>query len=202
MDVVMGMRFLALAGALAVTTIEHPAAALGANLGVEGGVGTRTNMEWGPMIGAHLELRPIQGLLVGAYVTDLLVDPTQPANDQTASFVSIGGRIRYIQSVAPRVRIYGMVGLGYVIADYPPYVIPRPSTTDATQPEIEVRKGNFLEIPVGAGAAFNVFKATDLTLNLAWRPGVAFRGAAYEGPSPYAKPTHGFSATLGLSFFF
>jgi hypothetical protein len=203
----VGACWFAAACALGVTFAqERSASALGVDMGVEGGVATRTNYTWGPIIGGHLELRPVAGLRIGAYVTDTFVKRDSSDLD-FISYVSVGGRVRYLHDVTPKFHVFGSVVLGYVYAEYPGYKIPdapitNPTVTQQQIGRIDVRDGNFLELPVGAGVAYTAFAHTNFSLSLTWRPGFSFKGEAYEGQGAYAKPTQGFSGTLGMSFFF
>lgn len=196
---------LALAGTLAS---EGEASAFGAHFGGELGAGTRSHHGWGPVIGAHFDFNLIEGLYVGAYVNDMLVYPdNQPdANEKRASFLALGGRVKYAYTVIPKLRPYLSVGLGYVYAENPGFAVQTTviqGQNDSTNiGRIEAKSGNFLELPVTIGASYEVFKHTELDLGLAWRPGFSFGGDAYEGTNHLPKPGAGFSATVGLSFFF
>ena len=176
-------------------------------MGAEGGVATRSNYSWGPFVGAHFELRPIAGLRVGAYVTDTFVKPEDGRSTRSfISHVSVGGRLRYLLEVMPKLGVFATAGIGYVYSDYPGYdVAPKGIVNPTITQElgrIEVRNGNFIEVPLGAGVSYTAFAHTNLSLGLTWRPGFSFKGTAYEGEGSYARPTQGFSGTLGLSFFF
>lgn len=181
--------------------------ALGANFGGEVGAATRSHQTWGPIVGAHLELNPIAGLHIGGYITDTIVEPDEGRSTRnTVSFVSVGGRLRYLLPVIPKLRVIFSAGVGYVYAEYPGYPAAPTGITNPTVSQqlglTDVRDGNFIEVPLGLGAAYTVFSHTDLSLTGTWRPGYSFKGAAYEGDNSYAKPTQGVSITLGLSFFF
>ena len=188
---------------------EGQAAALGAHFGGEAGIGTRSHQGFGPVIGAHLELNIIEGLYVGGYINDMLVYPdNQPDNiEKRASFVALGGRIRYAITVAPKLRPYLAVGLGYVYAEYPGFAF-QPGTVAGQQNSTTIGRisaydGHFVELPVQLGLAWEWFSHSQLDLGLAWRPGFAFGGDAYDSKlGNLPKPTQGFTATLGLNFFF
>lgn len=181
---------------------------MGLDIGAEGGVAIRSHSTWGPFVGGHLELRPITGLRVGVYVTDTVVTQDgKRTQDQSTSHVSIGGRLRYFVEVAPKLKLFGTAGLGYVQSQFPsvpvaPQGIVNPTLTQSELGQFDIRDGHFLELPIGGGVAYTVFEHTNLSLNLAWRPGFSFQGSAYEGEGAYAKPTQGFSASLGLSFYY
>lgn len=187
---------------------ERSASALGADIGAEAGAATRTGASWGPIVGGHLELRPIAGLRVGGYATLNYVDlENGRSSSDSTSYTSVGGRVRYLHTLAPKLSVLGTIGLGYVMAEHPGYRLAASSITNPTQTQtqlgqIEARSGSFLELPVGLGVAYTAFKHTNLSLNLTWRPGFSFKGDAYEGEGAYTKPTQGFSGTLGLSIFF
>jgi hypothetical protein len=186
---------------------ERSASAMGVDMGIEGGTGTRSNSSWGPFVGAHLEFRPIAGLRVGGYFSDTFVKPEDGRPTRSyISYVSVGGRLRYLHQVLPKLGVFATAGLGYVFSDYPGYEAAPQGIVNPTVSQqlgkIEVRNGSFLEAPIGAGVAYTAFAHTNLSLSLTWRPGFSFKGAAYEGEGSYARPTQGFSGSLGLSFFF
>jgi opacity protein-like surface antigen len=187
---------------------ERSASALGLDTGVEGGVATRSNYSWGPFYGAHLELRPFKGLRVGAYFSDTLQNATDGRKaKEYISHVSVGGRVRYLFDFNEKLHAFGAVGIGYVYSEFPAYEIPAKPIVNPTMSQqqlgrLDVRDGNFIEVPVSAGVAYSAFSHTNFSLNLAWRPGFSFKGEAYEGEGSYARPTQGFSASLGMSFFF
>ena len=198
----------ALAGTLAT---EGQASALGAHFGGEVGVGTRSHHGFGPTVGAHFELSLIPGLFVGGYVHDTLVYPdNQPDdNEKRASFLAVGGRIRYALTVAPKLRPYAAIGLGYVYAQNPGFAT-NPSDLAILQKSegtsaVRAPSGHFLELPITFGVAYEVFSHTEIDLGLSIRPGFSFKGDAYEGPAgqdPLPKPSLGLGAAVGLSFYF
>jgi hypothetical protein len=200
-----------IAGAITATWLggeRQAGAEVTVNIGGDLGFMARTGTKLGFGAGAHLELQPIPGLLIGPYFfhgnAHLTDDPTP--SQTGATFNAVGGRVRYQLAVTPKVKPFLSAGVGYTFAEFPavstaPTGVVNPSSSHDLG-LLQVRSGNFIEVPLGIGLAFEPVPRVQPYIAGYWRPGFSFKGSAYADDSPFTKSTGGFSATIGLAAIF
>jgi hypothetical protein len=200
-----------IAGAITATWLggeRRASAEVTLNVGGDLGFMARTDTKLGFGAGAHVELQPIAGLLIGPYFfhgnAHLKEDPTP--SQIGVSYNSVGGRVRYQLAVTPTIKPFLGVGVGYTFSEYPAIsTAPQGVVNPASSHDLgllQVRSGNFVEIPLGGGIAFEPVPRVQLSLSGYWRPAVSFKGTAYDDDSPFSKAFGGFSATAGLAAIF
>lgn len=101
-----------------------------------------------------------------------------------ASFNAVGLRTRLRVPIKKRLRSHAMLGLGYTFVRYA-------APTD--------RSGRFWECPIGVGLAYEAIDTMDLSLDVAYRPGFAFGGKAFDGAPDVSRPVSGWSMLLGAT---
>jgi len=104
-----------------------------------------------------------------------------------AVFNTLGLRARVMLPVPGSFKPYAYIGAGYTWVGY---TYKFPSAGDQT--------GRFIEIPIGVGAAYEVLPLLQLSLDVAYRPGSSFGGAAYDN-GLISKPSSGYSVLLGAA---
>jgi opacity protein-like surface antigen len=157
------------------------------NAGAEAGIVKRSaaspnNLKLGVGYGVHADLDLLPLISVGPYYLHYeLSSADRPAPGAAdAAFNVLGLRGRLTLPIPGSWKPYGLIGIGYTWANY--------------SPAIGDRAGHFFEIPVGAGLAYEVIEIFQLSLDVAYRPGVSFGGQAYE---TIDKPASGWSVMLG-----
>jgi opacity protein-like surface antigen len=204
-------RTAIIAGAITATWLggERRASAEGTlNVGADLGFAARTDTKLGFGAGAHIEVQPIPGLLIGPYFfhgsAHLKDDPTP--SKTTVSDNAIGGRVRYQLAVTPRIKPFLGAGVGYTFVEFPALsTAPTGVVNPASSHDLgllQVRSGKFVEVPLGGGIAFEPLPRVQLSLSGYWRPAFSFSGTAYDDDSPFKKAFGGFSATVGLAAIF
>ncbi len=160
------------------------------NVGGEVGLVTRTadspnNLKWGIGYGLHGEFDLIPLLKLGPYYLHYeLSAADRPASGAAdAVFNTLGLRARLMLPI-PTYKPYAFIGVGYSWANY----------TQA----LGDRVGHFLETPIGVGIAYEVVEIFQLSLDVAYRPGVAFGGDAFD-TYRITQPTSGWSILLGAA---
>ncbi|MFW5741118.1 MAG: hypothetical protein ACOC1F_12205, partial [Myxococcota bacterium] len=94
----------------------------------------------------------------------------------------------------------GYLGLGYVWASYPVEDTGfDPNNMGNVSVDFVERDGHFLEVPIGIGAGYKVAKLFELSLDVAFRPGFAFGGDAFEGDQSVDETRIGLTGMLGAS---
>lgn len=175
------------------------------NAGVDGGFAYRSStpkLNMGMAYGAHLAVKPIEMVSVGAYYLgyDLGLDGA-PNTVKDAAFRSYGGRVRFTLPIPESdFRPYGYVGMGYVSVSYPVSA----TSFDASTPagvgvDFVEADGHFVEVPIGLGVGYKLAKLFELSLDFAIRPGFGFGGSAYDAGSGYDESKIGFTGLLGAS---
>ncbi len=176
--------------ALAVLAIPRRAHAM-VNVGAEGGLVKRTadspyNLKVGFGYGAHAELDMLPLLKLGPYYLHYeLSSADQPSpGSADATFNTLGLRARVILPVPGSFKPYAYIGAGYTWVNYVQ------NSGDHT--------GRFVETPIGVGVADEFAEIFHLSLDVAYRPGVAFGGDAYDTYN-VAHPGGGWSLMLGVA---
>jgi hypothetical protein len=177
--------------AIALTMLFLPARAHAfVNAGVDVGLFKRSadppnNLKPNLGYGLHGELDLLPLLKVGPYYLhyELSSDDSSLPRSADATFNTLGLRARIMLPLPVSFKPYLYVGAGYSWVNY------KLSTGDLG--------GNFLEIPIGGGIAFQALPLLQLSLDAAYRPGTNFSGDAYN--ASVTKPTSGYSVTLGVS---
>jgi hypothetical protein len=195
-------------GALALVGAQRTARAQGLNLGFDLGAATRSStpsLGTGVAAGAHAEYKIIPMLSVGAYFLhyDLPIEGA-PNTVQPVSFNTFGGRVRFTLPLPkPEFRPYAYLGMGRVGTRYPAHVQMASLSTGGpginTVSEVD---GRFVEVPIGLGFAYQLFKAAQVFGELALRPGFAFAGGAHEPPAAWDQTKMGFTALAGAALDF
>jgi hypothetical protein len=162
------------------------------NIGPEGGIVKRSadspnNLKLGFGYGAHAEIEMLPLLKVGPYYLHYALSsadsPAVGAAD--ATFNTIGLRARLILPIPGTIKPYAYVGAGY--------------TWDTYMLAGGDRSGHFLETPIGVGVANEIAEIFHLSLDFAYRPGLAFGGDAYDAPLNISHPSSGWSLLLGFA---
>jgi len=175
--------------ALVALAIPRRAHAL-INIGPEGGLVKRTadspgNLKLGFGYGAHAELDMVPLLKVGPYYLHSALSAAEdPTGDGTGTFNTLGLRARLLLPIPGSMKPYAFVGAGYTWVNY-------------SAGPFE-SKGHFLETPTGVGVANEVAEIFHLSLDFAYRPGLAFGGDAYD-VSNATHPSSGWSLLLGFA---
>ena len=174
------------------------------NAGVEGGLAARNgspSLDPGLAWGAHLAVKPLPILSVGAYYLGYnMALEGAPATAHKVAFNTLGGKIRLtIPLPVSDLRPYGYVGFGRVGVTYPVEATVLVDQTSTVPTSLTPRDGHFLEAPVGLGLGYKTARIIELSLDLAIRPSFGFAGDAYEGPSGYDKTTMGYTGMLGAA---
>lgn len=176
--------------ALAILAIPRRAHAL-INIGPEAGLVKRTsdspnNLKLGLGYGAHAELDMVPLLKLGPYYMHYQLssadEPSPGAAD--ATFNTIGLRARLILPVPGSFKPYAYVGAGYSWVTY------AQNSGD--------RAGHFSETPIGVGIADEIAEIFHVSLDVAYRPGLAFGGEAYDTFN-INHPSSGWSLMLGVA---
>jgi hypothetical protein len=176
--------------ALVALAIPRSAHAL-VNVGAEGGLVKRSadspnNLKLGLGYGAHAELDLLPLLKLGPYYLHYALSsadaPAVGAAD--ATFNTVGLRARLILPIPGTIKPYGYVGAGYTWDSY--------ALTGGD------RSGHFMETPIGVGVADEIIEIFHLSLDFAYRPGLAFGGDAYDTFN-VSHPSSGWSLMLGLA---
>jgi opacity protein-like surface antigen len=177
--------------ALAVLAIPRRAHAL-INIGPEAGIVKRSadspnNLKLGLGYGAHAELDMLPLLKVGPYYFhyELASADTPAPGSADATFNTLGLRGRLILPVPGSFKPYAYIGAGYSWVTYVQ------NSGDHT--------GRFVEIPIGVGIIDEVADIFHLSLDVAYRPGVAFGGTVYDAPYNVPHPSSGWSVLLGVA---
>jgi hypothetical protein len=161
------------------------------NVGAEGGIVKRSadspnNLKLGFGYGAHAELDLLPLLKLGPYYLHYTLSsadsPAVGAAD--ATFNTVGLRARLILPIPGSIKPYGYVGAGY--------------TWDSYAQAGGDRTGHFMETPIGVGVADEIIEIFHLSLDFAYRPGLAFGGDAYD-TYKIAQPSSGWTLMLGLA---
>ena len=169
------------------------------NVGPEAGLVKRSadspgNMKVGLGYGAHAELDMLPLLKAGPYYLHYALSsadesiplPSGPSLwGADATFNTLGLRVRLILPVPGTFKPYAYVGAGYSWALY------MQNSGDHT--------GHFLETPIGIGIADEIAEIFHLSLDVAYRPGLAFGGDAYDAPLNVSHPSSGYSIMLGIA---
>jgi opacity protein-like surface antigen len=101
-----------------------------------------------------------------------------------AVFNTLGLRARLMLPIPGSIKPYGYVGAGYTWVNY--------------GLALGDRGGHFVEIPIGIGLAYQVLEVFQLSLDVAYRPGSAFGGSAFDSVG-VTRPTSGYSVLLGAA---
>jgi hypothetical protein len=173
-------------GVAAVTSGSTSADAT-VNAGIEAGIAKRIaddpgNLSLGFGWQLHAEgtvLPPILNL--GPYYTHYQLDSSTGAFDN-AVFNIAGLRARAFIPIPGPIKPYGYVGAGYSWVSYHGRLI-------------DVG-GHFLETPIGAGVSYDCIPILQLSLDAAYRPGMAFGGDAY---GPMTNPSGGYTVLFGAA---
>src|SRR5262249_17890557 len=99
-----------------------------------------------------------------------------------ANFNVLGLRARLTLPL-PVIKPYGYIGAGYTWVSY-------------ALPGRDLG-GHFLEIPIGIGVAYSILPLLQGSLEVAYRPGSAFGGDAFD--LGVSRPDSGFSVLLGIA---
>jgi len=194
---------MASSAAVAMMLASGPANAQ-VNAGVEGGVAARNgspSLDPGLAWGAHLAVKPLPMLSVGAYYLgyNMALDGA-PATAHKVAFNTFGGKIWLtVPLPVSALRPYGYVGFGRVGVTYPVEGTTRVDLTSVVPTSLIPRDGHFLEVPVGLGLGYKTAKIVELSLDLAIRPSFGFAGDAYEGSLAYDKTKMGYTGMLGAA---
>jgi hypothetical protein len=176
--------------ASAALVLCRPAHAL-INVGPEAGLVKRSadspnNLKLGLGYGAHAELDVLPLLKLGPYYFHYELssadEPTPGAAD--AAFNTFGLRARLMLPIPGSIKPYGYVGAGYSWVTY------TQNSGDHT--------GHFVETPIGIGVADQLLEIFQLSLDVAYRPGLAFGGTAYDD-FHVTQPSSGWSVLIGAA---
>lgn len=193
---------------LAAWLTPKEAAAL--NGGVEYGIVQRHaepphDFKLGTGWSAHLELSPLSFLNVGPYYLHAeLANPSAQGSHKDTLFDTLGLRARlFLPRPTAHLIPYAYAGIGYTWVRYPTRAI----ALDVSNPAVSVggfesKTGDFYEIPIGVGIAYELARILHASLDFALRPATGFGGTAYEEPPRYGEPSWGFSLMLGASLNF
>lgn len=154
---------------------------------------------------AHLELSPLRFLNIGPYYLHYeLASPSREAGSKDTLFDTLGLRARiFLPRPSAHLIPYAYAGIGYTWVRYPSYPIALEVSNPAMRMGgIETKSGQFYEIPIGVGIAYELARILHASLDFALRPATGFGGTAYEEPSRYGEPAWGFSLMLGASLNF
>ncbi len=161
------------------------------NVGGEAGFIKRSadspnNLKWGLGYGLHGELDLVPLLKLGPYYLHYeLSAADRPASGAAdAVFNTLGLRARLVLPIPGSYKPYAFIGAGYTWVNY----------TQA----LGDRSGHFLETPIGVGLAYQVIEIFQLSLDVAYRPGVAFGGDAFD-TFRITQPGSGWSIMLGAA---
>jgi hypothetical protein len=162
------------------------------NAGAEGGIVKRSadspnNLKLGLGYGLHGEIDLLPLLKLGPYYLHYeLSSADRPApGSADAVFNTLGLRARVTLPIPGSYKPYVYAGAGYTWVTY--------------SPALGDRTGHFFETPIGAGLAYEVIEIFQLSLDVAYRPGVAFGGDAFSGLAPANQPSGGWSLMLGAA---
>jgi hypothetical protein len=86
--------------------------------------------------------------------------------------------------ITARLRSHAAVGVGYTAVRYLAPVR---------------RSGRFWECPLTLGLGYEASSRLDLSLDVAYRPGFAFAGSAFDTAPAIARPASGWSLLLGAT---
>ncbi len=183
-----GRRLLAaLAGLAVVTTVARSAEAT-LNAGLEAGIAKRSASDPGnlkPGFGwqLHGEFTVVPALVgIGPYYTHYELSSDGGPFD-SGVFSTMGLRGRVVLPLPGSFKPYGYVGIGYAWVSY--------------NGPVSLGGGHFLETPIGGGIAYAVLPMLQLSLDAAYRPGMAFGGDAYDHGMP--NPSSGYTVLLGAA---
>jgi len=174
------------------------------NIGAEAGLAYRSSspsLQLGQAVGAHAEVKIVPLLSVGGYyLYQQLGQEDAGDNAQPAAFRTFGGRARLSMPMpGSNFRPYSFIGVGYTDVEYPSTAtIGNINAAAVNTTNIVNRSGSYVETPIGVGCGYQL-SIIQLSLDLAFRPGFAFSGNAYDGATAFDKPQIGFSSMLGLS---
>jgi hypothetical protein len=176
------------------------------NMGAEVGVAYRSSepkLNPGFAGGVHAEYKLVPMLALGAYFLYYELSPDQAAITPSASFTTVGGRLRFTLPLpGSAFRPYAFAGLGRTGTVYPgemntTNMYGSPRTVDFTR-----RSGWFLEMPIGLGLGYQVGRIAQISADFALRPGFNFNGDAFNGPNPVDQPKMGFTVLIGAALDF
>ncbi len=188
---------------VALLSISSPAHAV-VNAGAEGGLVKRSadapsNLGVGLGVGLHAEFDVARWLEVGPYYLHAALPNEGVPSVFDAVVQTAGIRARWILPL-PVLKPYAYAGLGYEWISY---------TMISEQAWIcgEVRclamptstSGHFFELPLGVGAALQVGKSFQFSLDAAYRPAFGFGGDAYDNSPAHARPVSGWSMMMGAA---
>jgi hypothetical protein len=178
------------AAAVAVTAPARSASALldaGADFGIVGrSASAPSDLKPGLGFGWHgdVDLFPLvkAGLYVLHYELAAKNGPDPLAAD--ASFNAMGLRTRLRVPITARMRTHAVFGLGYTFVRYLAPV---------------GRSGRFWECPIALGLGYEVSYPVDVSLDVAYRPGFAFAGGAFDAAPALSHPASGWSLLAGVT---
>ena len=175
--------------ALAMLAFSHRADAF-VNVGAEAGIIKRSanspnNLKLGFGYGLHGEVDLLPLLKIGPYYLhyELPSDDRPLPGARDAAFNTLGLRARVMLPVPGNYKPYAFAGLGYTWVNYS-------TPTDAL--------GHFWEVPIGVGVAYEVIPLLQISLDVAYRPGMSFGGTAFDSAN-ISHPTSGYSVLLGAA---
>jgi hypothetical protein len=162
------------------------------NAGAEGGIVKRSadspsNLKLGLGYGVHGEVDLIPLIKLGPYYMhyELTAADRPSPGAADAVFNTLGLRARVTLPIPGSYKPYAYAGAGYTWVNY--------------SPAVGDRSGHFFELPIGVGIAYEVIAIFQLSLDAAYRPGVAFGGDAFSGIGAANHPSGGWSLLLGAA---
>jgi hypothetical protein len=180
----------AIAVAVAVSAVPRSATALfdaGAQLGiVERSASAPSGLKIGVGFGWHGDVDLLPLVKLGPYLLhyDLSANGGPDPRGADASFNALGLRTSARVPITARFRSQLAVGLGYTSVRYLAPVL---------------RSGRFWECPIALGIGYEAGDRVDLSLDVAYRPGFAFGGRAFDVDPAVAHPSTGWSLLLGAT---
>jgi len=131
--------------------------------------------------GVHGDLDLLPLLRLGPYYLHYALSAADGAQPGAADarFDVLGLRTRLTLPLAAGTRAFFHMGAGCTWARYTP-----------AGPD---RSGRFLEVPIGVGIGQEVLERLELSLDVAYRPGLAFAGDAFGDAPAISRPGFGWS---------
>jgi hypothetical protein len=190
---------------VAVVACGAVRAQAGVNLGADAGVVMRDMFEHLParsglVLGLHGDLDLRDRLSLGGYFLHGRIHDRRDDDDPfriSARFDTFGIRMNAVLIEGGGFRAVASIGAGYTLAGYDGRYV------DFDADPAGPLSGHFIETPLGLGLSHSMGRLARVSLDVAYRPGFAFGGDAYEVPESEGRnktPRNTGSLMLGVAF--